>query len=158
VVRALRVEQYLFDWPRIRPLTLGIVPLSHANLIVCETVLTEDTTHLVSALRITDSFAVIGPILRFWVVTHLHSHPFDVAPHTLQVQMVRSDNSNTVAWTNPANFYYGYRQGMFGPGGYLLRTEFNLNVSRLMPLGLFYIQALLDSQLVAQVPLTLHPQ
>jgi hypothetical protein len=122
-------------------------------------VLTEESARMHSLIRVVDTFAVSGATLRFFVVCHLHSSPSDTAPHVLTIQMMGRRDSNWIplAGAPPKVFKYGYNLNPSGPGGFVLSTEFNLDMNK-TGFGLFYIQALLDGQLVAQVPLTLRPQ
>jgi hypothetical protein len=52
-------------------------------------------------------------------------------------------------------FVYGYLVDPSGPGGYALTTQFILNPQVMGSLGLYFIQALLDGELLTQTPLML---
>ena len=132
-------------------------PIS-TSLLVCQAVLTENTGWT-SAVRIMDVLTIgrVSPIAQFFVLTYLHSNPGDFLLHTLKVQMVgRSGENWVVAADAPEErFEYGYKVDASGPGGYMLTTEFVLNPQVMGSLGLYFIQAVLDGDLVAQTPLTL---
>lgn len=131
------------------------------SLIVCESVLSEEKTGCVSAIRIMDVLTIgqHSTSARFFVLTYLHSRPFDFQPHVLKVQMVGRSNENwaTVADAPDHKFIYGYRLAASGPGSFFLTTEFNLNLASLGPSvgGTYFIQALVDGELAEQTPLTL---
>jgi hypothetical protein len=99
----------------------------------------------------------VSPAAQFFVLTYLHSNPGDFLPHTLKVQMVGRNGENWVVAADAPEekFVYGYKVDASGPGGYMLTTEFVLNPQVMGPLGLYFIQAVLDGDLVAQTPLTL---
>jgi hypothetical protein len=52
-------------------------------------------------------------------------------------------------------FQYSRNVVKVGCGAYLLTTTFNLELAPLGPLGTYFIQALVDGKMVAQVPLDL---
>jgi hypothetical protein len=136
---------------------LQSAPLS-VSLIICESVLSE-TKGGVSAIRILDVLTVTpqSSVARFFVLTYLHSRPFDLTQHTAKVQLVafRENGWTRVADAPEYKFAYGYRMDPNGPGAFLLTTEFNLNLLTVGPLGVFYVQLILDGELAAQTPITL---
>lgn len=130
--------------------------LLSANLIVCDMALIEKET--TSAIRIIDTLTIpaAASTARFFTVVSLFSSPGDFIQHSVVIQMVDPDRAfSIVAAANPHNFAYGHRINFNGPGGLVLTTEFNLDLSKLAGFGLFYIQAVLDGEIVATVPLTL---
>jgi hypothetical protein len=64
------------------------MPLLSANILVCETVLTEKTDML-SAIRMMDTIRVApsNNSVHFYVVTRVMSQPEDFSQHVLKVQM-----------------------------------------------------------------------
>jgi hypothetical protein len=131
------------------------------SLIVCESVLNE-ATGAASAIRILDVLKIgrLSNIARFFVLTYLHSKPFDSGKHVAQVQMlgVRNNSWVTVANAPPHDFAYSYGVVVNAPGAFMLTTEFNLDLTTLGGLGTFWIQLLVDGVLVEQTPLTLQRQ
>jgi hypothetical protein len=129
-----------------------------ASLIICESVLTEKTG-VVSAIRIMDVLTVpaLGVQARFFVLTYLHSRPADYLQHVLRIQMVGQDGSDwkIVADAPDHRFVYGYALAALAPGGFVLTTEFNINLIPLGSLGTYLVQAIVDGDLVEQTPLTL---
>jgi hypothetical protein len=131
------------------------------SLIVCESVLNEPTG-AASAIRILDVLKIgarsIGA--RFFVLTYLHSKPFDSAQHVTEISMLGFRNGNwvIVASTAPRHFAYSYAMVHNAPGAFMLTTEFNLDLATLGDLGTFWIQLLVDGELVEQTPLTLQRQ
>ena len=130
------------------------------SLIICESVLRE-ASGSVSAIRIQDIIRVPrgSYSARFFVLTILHSDVFDAASHVLQVLMLGWNGSGWVPVANapPYTFQYQYTADPTAPGAFLLTTEFNLNLSTLgiEPFATYYVQALLDSELITQTPVTL---
>jgi len=132
-------------------------PIS-ASLLVCQTVLHEKTGGP-SAIRIMDVLTIgrLSPIAEFTVLTYLHSNPGDFSSHTLKLQMVgRNDEDWVVVADAPEErFVYGHNIDPSGPGGYALTTQFTLNPQVMGSLGLYFVQALLDGDLLAQTPFML---
>ena len=127
--------------------------LNHANLIVCESVLSEKTG-VVSAIRIMD-LLVVAPngFAHFFTLTRLYSSADrDISLHTLNVQAV-GPHGVVVASSPPHPFVYGYGQEPSSPGGFMLTTEFSFDGTA--PLGPYDLQAFLDNRLVARAALTL---
>ena len=132
-------------------------PLS-VSLIVCESVLSEKTGS-VSAIRIMDVLTV-GPqstLARFFVLTYLHSRPLDLQQHVAKVQLMglREGAWISVADAPDHRFAYGYKMDASGPGAFMLTTEFNLDLTTLGTLGVFYVQVSVDGKVEQQTPLTL---
>src|SRR2546428_8064624 len=123
------------------------IGLIDANLILCESVLTE-ITGAISAVRIMDALKLNphSTFARFFILTYLHSHVLDFAPHVLKVRMVGTDgrgNWISVADAPEHRFIYGYKISRSAPGGFLLTTEFNLDLT-LLGDGTYYVEALVD--------------
>jgi hypothetical protein len=135
------------------------MPLLSANIIVCENVLTENPDiggPVPSAIR-TISVIALPPgnnSAHFFALTFLSSQPGDFSPHTVQIQ-VTGKSGTFIAQAPPLTFRYGYLIDPSGPGGYILRTEFNVDVSAYnLPLGCL-VSAFLDGSAVARTPLML---
>jgi hypothetical protein len=129
------------------------------SLLVCDAVLTEADGGF-SAIRIKDVLhcARASPAARFFVITYLHSVPGDILQHVLEVRMTSREANGSpyvVAHAPEQRFIYGYRVDSEAPGGFVLTTEFNLDLMRMGNLGTYFIQAFLDGEIVAQTPLTL---
>lgn len=130
-----------------------------ASLIVCESVLHEERTGAVSAIRIMDvlNLGRLSTIARFFVLTYLHSRPLDFAQHIAKVGLTALRNGKWVRFADAPDhaFVYSYRMDPSGPGAFLLTTEFNLDLTTLGELGTFWVQLLVDEELIEQTPLTL---
>jgi hypothetical protein len=128
------------------------------SLIVCESVLNE-TAGATSAIRIMDVLTAgrLSNVARFFVLTYLHSVPLDYGQHIAQIQLVGLRNSNWVVVANapPHAFVYSYALVPSAPGAFMLTTEFNLDLTTLGQLGTFWVQLLLDGNMIEQTPLTL---
>jgi hypothetical protein len=131
---------------------------SSVSLIICESVLSEKTGG-VSAIRIMDVLS-IGPqslAARFFVISYLHSSSMDFQQHFAKVHLVALRNGQwvSVAEAPDHGFIYSYRLDPTGPGAFLLTTEFNLDLTDIGELGTFWVQLMIDGQLVAQTPIML---
>jgi hypothetical protein len=129
------------------------------SLVVCETILNEEKTGAVSAIRIMDVL-MIGThsiVARFFVLSYVHSHPLDFEQHVAKVELtgLRDGKWISVAQAPPHPFVYSYRMDPSGPGGFMLTTEFNLNLATFGDLGTFWVQLYIDGAMVEQAPLTL---
>jgi hypothetical protein len=133
--------------------------LINASICVCEAVLVEKDTELHSAIRIMDTLRIAraATTAHFWVLTSLHCNPGDIRQHVITIKMVGNIGGNweSVVGTGPFTFSYGYKLDPLGPGAFTLRTEFNLDLTVLPTLGLFYVQAIVDEEMVAQIPFRL---
>jgi hypothetical protein len=123
-----------------------------ASLIVCESLLWEKSG-LPSAIRIMDTL-VIGAsgIAHFFSLTNLYAAmPVDDSLHALVVQAM-DPQGRIIAAGAPYAFKWSY-----GPdqsfAGFRLATEFNLDFNT--PLGSYVVQAFVDGEPVAGIPLTL---
>lgn len=129
------------------------------SLIVCESVLHEDKTGAVSAIRIMDILMIGNEsrFARFFVLSYVHSNPLDFEQHVAHVQLMgfRGGKWVSVSAAPPHSFVYSYRMDPSGPGGLVLTTEFNLNLATLGDLGTFWVQLNIDGVMVEQTPLTL---
>ena len=128
------------------------------NLIICEAVLTEKVTDVISAIRIMNCLTVVpatNNFAHFFVVTSVASQPGDHLPHVMQVQMVTRDGQRAVAEAPAYTFVYGYKIDPAGPGGFYLTTEFTLDLRPLEPLGHYLICALVNGEIAARSPLML---
>ena len=127
--------------------------LLSANVIICETVLTEKT-EVISAVRIMNVLRISGGLnfAKFSSVTFLASEPGDTSPHKIKVQMI-SSSGDFVAEAPERWFFYGYNVDPSGPGGYTLTTEFNLDLSPLGTLGSYAVWVFLDDVRVCGAPL-----
>jgi len=117
--------------------------MSHlaANLVICEAVLTEQTTEVISAIRTMNLLNITGQLqhARFFTLTLLASDFTDVSPHTLQIQMFTRDGL-LVASAPPKTFFYGH--GIGGPvGAFSLTTEFNLDLRPMASVGQYMLAA-----------------
>lgn len=128
--------------------------LLSANVIICETVLTEKT-EVMSAIRIMNVLTIRGNnFARFNTLTFLTSHPGDFAAHSLKVQMFSHDEK-IVADAPVHPFVYGYNIDPSGAGAYTLTTEFNLDLMPLGSLGQYAIWVFLDGVKVTGTTLLL---
>jgi len=129
------------------------------SLIVCESVLHEDKSGAVSAIRIMDILMVgsLSVVARFFVLSYVHSRPLDFEQHVAQVQLmgIRDGQWVSVSHAPPHSFVYSYRMDPSGPGGFILTTEFNLNLAKFGDLGIFWVQLTIDGVVAEQTPLTL---
>ncbi len=134
--------------------------LISASVIICESVLAEKTTELISAIRIHNvvNVPIQATFAHFFVLTYLHAQAADVKHHTLQVQLGRWEDEKWVPYAaaQPRTFVYGRKVDPTAPGAFILTTEFNLDL-RPMPaaLGTFLVHASLDGESCAWAPLTL---
>src|ERR1700686_1868519 len=105
------------------------------SLIVCESVLHEEKTGAVSAIRIMDILMIgsLSAVARFFVLSYVHSRPLDFEQHIAKVQLtgLRDGKWVSVADAPPHPFVYSSRMDPSGPGGFMLTTEFNLNLANL---------------------------
>jgi hypothetical protein len=129
------------------------------SLIVCEAVLNEEKTGAVSAIRIMD-ILMIGrqsPVARFFVLSYVHSRPLDFAKHTAKVRLSGFRDGQWIIFADAPDhsFEYSYRIDPSGPGGFMLTTEFNLDLATIGELGTFWVQLSIDGTMVEQTPLTL---
>jgi|RhiMetdeSRZDD1v2_1073273.scaffolds.fasta_scaffold1070144_1 hypothetical protein len=135
-------------------------PIS-ASLVLCESVLIEKTG-IVSAIRILTSVNIPLSVnsIRFYALTFLTSPPHDTELHVLRTLMIeeRADGWNAIATAPDQTFHYGYAVDQHGPGGFYLSTEFTIDVTKLATSGIFFVQAWLDGERVAQTPITLRPE
>jgi hypothetical protein len=110
------------------------------SLIVCETVL-DEKSGITSAIRIMDVLYIgrRAALARFFVIAYLHSRAGDLGNHTGTVQMSgkREGRWTIVADVPPYPFNYSYRLDPGGPGGFMLTTEFNLDLTTFGELGTF---------------------
>src|ERR1700685_2851068 len=104
------------------------------TVVICEAFFREANVP-VSAILIQDIVRVRpgSDAARFFVLTFLHSDVFDPTSHALQVRM---HGWNGTAWVQvaeapPYTFQYHYGADPVAPGGFVLTTEFNLNLSTL---------------------------
>src|SRR5258708_4026196 len=123
--------------------------LLSANVLICESVLSE-SNGLKSAIRLID-FLTVHPetvIAHFYALTLLRSKSFDPHQHRLVVRMegFRNGKWESVAEAPECRFTYGFVDPS-GPGGFVLTTEFSINLANLGGVGIFYIQAWLDDEL-----------
>jgi hypothetical protein len=129
------------------------------SLIVCESVLHEEKTGAVSAIRIMDILKIgrLSNVARFFVLTYLHSRALDLEHHSAQVQLValRGGRWVSVATAPPHGFAYSCGTLSSAPGAFMLTTEFNLDLNTLGELGTFWVQLSVDGEIVEQTPFTL---
>ena len=130
-----------------------MAPLA-ANIIICEAVLTEQTSGVISLIRTMNVLNVFGgaQVVRFFTVTFLNSNPGDFFPHTIQVQMV-TQGGGLISSSPEQKFTYGYMLDSVGPGASTLTTEFNLNLEPLGDLGAYMLVAYVDRERAAATPL-----
>ncbi|MGA3203423.1 MAG: hypothetical protein ABSF12_13140 [Bryobacteraceae bacterium] len=132
--------------------------LLSANMAVCETVLWEKKSDVPTLVRAMTALNLGSGnnLARFFVVTGVYSQPGDYLQHTLRVTAT-DQAGNSIAHAAPYNFAYGYELDPNGPGGFILTTSFDLDVSQLrLPLHCL-ISAFLDNEPrpVASTPLML---
>jgi hypothetical protein len=128
--------------------------LLSANVIVCETVITEKSD-VMSAIRIMNVLTIkTGNFARFNSVAFLISQPRDFERHNLKVQMVTMDGE-LVASAPDHLFVYGHKVDPDGVGAYTLTTEFNLDLEPLGKLGRYAIWVFLDGKNVTGTTLVL---
>lgn len=70
------------------------MPVLSANILVCETVLTEKTDVL-SAIRMMDTIKIApnSNAAHFYAITRVTSQPGDFSPHVIKVQVTQQDGS-----------------------------------------------------------------
>lgn len=131
--------------------------LLSANIAVCETILWEknDVPTLVRAMSII-RLSPTGQFAHFFAVTALHCQPGDSLPHSLRVG-VSGQGGISIAQTPPYSFTYGYKIDPTGFGGFILTSEFNLDVNQITLPTNCLVCAFLDNEPnpVAQIPLML---
>jgi hypothetical protein len=125
-----------------------------ANMAICEAVLTEKTSGVMSLIRTMNVLNITGNLqsARFFTVVSVNSEPGDFAPHNLQVQMF-SRSGSLVASAPEHDFSYGYEFDRMGFGAYTLTTEFVLNLAPMGNLGAYTVVAYVDTKVVARTPL-----
>ncbi|HTW66739.1 MAG TPA: hypothetical protein VME17_19100 [Bryobacteraceae bacterium] len=126
-----------------------------ANILICETVLTEKTDVL-SAIRMMDTIKIApgNNSVHFYSMTRVSSMPGDFDPHVLKVQ-VTHQNGTLITEAPEHRFQYGYRMDLGGPGGFILTTEFTIGIETLpLPAGCL-VTANLDGKSVARMPFML---
>lgn len=130
-------------------------PLS-ANVIVCEEVLAEAQTDLLSAIRMMTAITIAPrqSHVRFWSIVFVSSLPGDYEPHRMVVKMTGPD-ARPVAFAEEYQSHYGYKIDPKGNGGFSLRTEFSVDVTKLHTSGTYWMGVYVDDQLAAQTPITL---
>jgi hypothetical protein len=126
-------------------------------MLLCELVLWEksDIPTIVRSLS-TIGLSPTRNLAHFFSVTTLHSQSGDSQFHSLHV-CVSDQQGHIIARTAPYGFQYGYKLDPSGPGGFILTSEFNLDVTQ-MRLPLYcLVSAFLDDigDPVAKVPLLL---
>lgn len=134
-------------------------PAVFVSSVICESVLRE-TTGVSSAVRIMSAIK-LNPIqthVHFFVLTSFHQPNYGVPDlhfHEAVIQMVgnRAGGWEIVASAKPYSFVYTRKDEAIG--GMELATEFTVDLSKLPDLGTYFMQVLLDGQLVAQAPLSL---
>jgi hypothetical protein len=129
-------------------------PLS-ANVIVCGDVLRESATELLSAIRMMSVITVPSSnYAHFYSIVFISSAPGDIEQHKAQVRLCTADGT-VVASANEYEFTYGYRIDPTGIGGFVLRTEFNVDLTKIQTLGTFWLWAFVDGAAIAKTPLML---
>jgi hypothetical protein len=133
------------------------------SAIVCEAVLCEKGSEVMSAIRIMDSLKLspTAVFAHFFVLTFFHAGAAsDISNHVATVQMwgpasdSKSRNWGVVAKAPDYAFTFTSKDPST-PKGFCLTTEFNVNLAELGKLGTYFIQIFLDQTIVAQSPLTL---
>lgn len=126
-------------------------PLS-ANAIVCGDVLRESATELLSAVRMMSVITVPSSnYAHFYSIVFLSSAPADYEQHKAQVKLCMADGT-VVASANEYEFTYGYRIDPSGNGGFVPRTEFNVDLTKLQTLGTFWLWAFVDGAAISEDP------
>jgi hypothetical protein len=131
------------------------MPLLSANIVVCESALTEKSG-MVSAIRMMDTITLApgNTIARFYIVTRLSCQSGDFSQHVLKIQ-VTHQNEALIVEAPEHPFRYGYKMDIDGPGGFILTTETAVDtVSFSMP-ARCVVTAFLDGRPVARTPLML---
>jgi hypothetical protein len=129
-----------------------------ANLLLCESVLTEDSGLRTAVRIVTHIRLAAGSDTAFFnSLTILTSLPGDHDQHVLKVQMKGEDASQWQVVTEAPDhhFVYGYKQDLRDPGGFSLQTKFAVNVQNLDLSKTFFVEAWLDGERVAHAPLRL---
>src|SRR5271169_4451188 len=100
--------------------------LLSANIIVCETVLTEKTDVL-SAIRMMDTIKIApnNNAAHFYALTRVTSQPGDFSQHVLKIQMMHQNGASIIE-APECQFSYGYKMDINGLGGFILTTEFTI--------------------------------
>jgi hypothetical protein len=136
----------------------GVCPVAKplaVNMVICETVLTEKDTDIVSMIRTMNCLTIVpntNNSAHFFVVTSVASQPGDFLRQVMKVQMCTRD-AKLVAEAPEYPFIYGYKIDPMGPGGFTLATEFTLDLSPLEPLGLYLLCAFVDGEIEAKTAL-----
>lgn len=133
--------------------------LLSANIVLCETVLWEKPQiggNTPSLIRVMSAVALpLGHnFAHFFSVTFLTCQPGEFSEHKLRIQ-ITDKKANGIAYAPEWKFKYGYLLDPFGPGEFILTTEFNIDVQPYqLPLGCL-VSAFLDDQIVARTPIML---
>jgi hypothetical protein len=134
--------------------------LLSANLILCDTVLWETPPKggkVPSVIRLMSSISVPpgNDLAHFFAVTFLSSQPGDFLRHELKIQVTDKSGKTVISQAADWDFVYGYILDPSDPGGFILTTEFNIDIRPYqLPLGCL-VSACLDGQIVARTPLIL---
>jgi hypothetical protein len=129
--------------------------------VVCEAVLCEKHSEVLSAIRIMDSLKITpaATFAHFFVLTFFHAGAAgEVSHHVAKVQMfgpLAESKSERIVAQAPDHSFAFKSKDQVAPPGYCLTTEFNVQLAELTQLGTYVIQVFLDGNLVAQSPLTL---
>lgn len=107
--------------------------LLSANLILCESVLTE-ATGTKTAVRMVNFFTIPyagNPLIHFFALSFLTCRGPDTSRHVAKVDMVEITSGVPVAEAPEHPFFYGFAPDIpNGPGAFSLSTEFNLDTSK----------------------------
>ena len=130
--------------------------LLSANLIICESILTE-STGAKTAVRIVNFFAIPyagNPLVRFFALSLLTCKGPDASLQVAKVEMVEITSGVIVAEAPEFQFLYGFVDGV-EQGAFSLSTEFNVDTSKVRVPAPYQIRLKLNGVVVAQTLLML---
>lgn len=131
--------------------------LLSANIIVCQSILRDVKTEIITAHNVLDTVTTDPGQSRvhFYTLTLVYGYADDTVGHTLSIRIAKP-NGELVTIAQDHSFNYTRKINRLAPGGLHLFTEFVIDLAPLEPLETFYVVwAFLDSDAVAKTPLML---
>jgi hypothetical protein len=127
------------------------------NIIICEQILRDTKTDVLSAVNLIDTLRIQPgeSHVRFYTLTFIYGYAGDIDAHTLSIRMAKF-NGEVVAAADDYYFKYSRKIDPTAPGGLHLYTEFAIDTTQLEPLEISYVVwAFLDNTAIAKTPLML---